>query len=435
VEENSPNPYQASLARDSGASPPPLAALSRETLGLMALFGAMYFVQGIAEPTEGLIAQPVRSLLRSWDYSADAIGRFIFFLSLPWVIKPLYGLLTDFVPLAGTRRRSYLILSSGATVLGLAIVYFFPPDRGEYLLLLLLLLVPTVGVAFSDVVVDALMVEKGQPRNLTGRLQSVQWTAMNVATVGAALVGGYLSKHGLQTTAFLICAVATLVTLVLAWTCVREEPFVRSGGRFREATNQLVQAFKNPAILAAATFLFLWSFNPFISSSVLYTHMTGELQLGEQFYGVSVSVVAVGWIAGSLAYGIYCRRTPVRWLIHGSILAGILATVTYWGLSGARSALAISFVVGFVYMSGSLAQLDLAARACPVAAAGSVFALLMSASNLAMASSELVGGKLYVMLGQRWGNDAAFDVLVGIGAATTCGCWLVAPFLGREVNK
>jgi predicted MFS family arabinose efflux permease len=402
----------------------------------MMLFGAMYFVQGIAEPTEGLIAQPVRSLLRSWDYSAAAIGRFIFFLSLPWVIKPLYGLLTDFVPLAGTRRRSYLIASSGATVLGLAFLYFFPPSPGESLFLLLLLLIPTVGVAFSDVVVDALMVEEGQPRNLTGRLQSVQWTAMNIATIGAALVGGFLSKHGQQTTAFLICAGATLITLVLAFVFVREDRYVRPpGGEFRWAAAQLGRAIKTPAVLAAAGFLYLWSFNPFISSSVLYTHMTSELGLGEQFYGVSVSVMAVGQIAGSVAYGVYCRRTPVRWLIHGAILAGILATVAYWGLSGEKSALAIAFVVGLTYITGSLAQLDLAARACPVEAAGSVFALLMSVSNLAMASSELVGGNLYVMLGELWGADAAFNALVGIGAATTCGCWLLAPVLTRAVNS
>ena len=36
------------------------------------LFGMLYFVQGIVEPTEGLIAQPVRSLLKSWDHTATA---------------------------------------------------------------------------------------------------------------------------------------------------------------------------------------------------------------------------------------------------------------------------------------------------------------------------------------------------------------------------
>ena len=43
--------------------------VARSRAGLVLLFGTMYFVQGIAEPTEGLIAQPVRSLLKSWGRS------------------------------------------------------------------------------------------------------------------------------------------------------------------------------------------------------------------------------------------------------------------------------------------------------------------------------------------------------------------------------
>ncbi len=68
---------------------------------LVMLFGTLYFVQGIAEPTEGLIAQPVRSLLKSWNQNAAQINTFMALMALPWAFKPLYGLLTDFVPLAG----------------------------------------------------------------------------------------------------------------------------------------------------------------------------------------------------------------------------------------------------------------------------------------------------------------------------------------------
>ncbi|NUQ63375.1 MAG: hypothetical protein HUU20_12930 [Pirellulales bacterium] len=90
-----------------------------EVAGLGLLFGAMYFVQGIGEPTEGLIAQPVRSLLKSWGHSASQIAAFSAVLALPWSLKPLYGILTDFVPIAGYRRKSYLILTSLAATLGL----------------------------------------------------------------------------------------------------------------------------------------------------------------------------------------------------------------------------------------------------------------------------------------------------------------------------
>ncbi|MEO8497262.1 MAG: hypothetical protein ABI614_19495, partial [Planctomycetota bacterium] len=102
----------------------------RETTGLVLLFGAMYFVQGIAEPTEGLIAQPVRSMLKSWGYSAAGIAGFGALLALPWSLKPLYGLLTDFIPIAGTRRRSYLLLTSAASVLGLTCLYLMPVPVG-----------------------------------------------------------------------------------------------------------------------------------------------------------------------------------------------------------------------------------------------------------------------------------------------------------------
>ena len=44
------------------------------------------------------MSQPIKSLLRNWGYSAAAAAWFISVLSIAWAIKPLYGLLTDFVP-------------------------------------------------------------------------------------------------------------------------------------------------------------------------------------------------------------------------------------------------------------------------------------------------------------------------------------------------
>ena len=84
-------------------------------------------------------------------------------------------------------------------------------------LLLFWLLLPTIGIAFGDVLVDALMVETGQPLGLTGRLQSVQWTAVNVAMLLTGVVGGYLSGLGRQDAALLMCAVLWAGSFVLAY--------------------------------------------------------------------------------------------------------------------------------------------------------------------------------------------------------------------------
>ena len=69
--------------------------------GAYIFFAALYFVQSVGDPTSGLIAQPVRSLLRSWGESPAALGALMALLAVPWTIKPAFGLLSDFVPLFG----------------------------------------------------------------------------------------------------------------------------------------------------------------------------------------------------------------------------------------------------------------------------------------------------------------------------------------------
>ncbi len=402
-------------------------------VGLAVLFGLLYFVQGIAEPTEGLIAQPVRSLLMNWKYPAESIGGFAFLLSMPWNVKPIFGLLSDFVPLFGLRRKSYLLLSSGAASLGLLSLYLFPPQVGSPGWLLVWLLVPTVGVAMSDVVIDALMVEKGQPLGLTGQLQSVQWAAMYSAMILTGSLGGWLAKHQLQSVGFLICGLTLLPTVVLVALFVREPPQRLSASTFRGEVRELGRTVRSPIILAICGFLLLLNFNPF-SMAVLQSYMTLELKWDEQFYGHTVSLQAVGAVVASLAYGGYCRRVSSRWLIHLAILQGIVATASYWLMWNQTSAVIVSLCVGFSYMTANLVQLDLAARVCPPQVSATVFASLMAVTNIAIALSYVAGGYLYDRIAEVSDRTIAFQVLVGIGVAATASCWLLAPLLTKQLE-
>jgi uncharacterized membrane protein YwaF len=97
------------------------------------------------------------------------------------------------------------------------------------------------------------------------------------------------------------------------------------------------------------------------------------LHFSEQFVGSLTSWHAVGLLTGSVLYGVICGMIPMRWLIHGSIVAGILATIAHWGYRDATSGVAISLTVGVVYAIGSLIQLDLVARVCRPETAGTTF--------------------------------------------------------------
>jgi MFS family permease len=398
------------------------------------LFGALYFVQGIAEPTEGLIAQPVRSLLRSWGHDAAGIGAFVAVLSIPWMIKPLYGMLTDFVPLGGTRRKSWLIVWTAATSLSLTAMWLFPPTDGATTMLLVMLLIPTVGVAFTDVVVDGLMVEEGQPRGITGTLQSVQWASLYGATILTGWLGGWLSARGLQTVGFAICAGTAVFSFVIALTMVREPPTPRPEGSVKAAATSLLQAAMHPAVLGVGVFLFLVNFNPF-GSTVRYVHMTEHLGLGEELYGKMVSIQAVAAVVAAASYRWINERVSFKVLVHGCIVGAILSTLCWWGLHDAFSAGVIAVTYGYIVMLVTLVQLDMAARYCPPAVAATVFALLMSLSNLAVSLAEAVGGSLYTRWGALWGDAQAFTVLVAVGAGFTALCWLVVPWLNRLARE
>src|SRR5262245_50579702 len=213
------SPYAANTASAAG-----FAGSRRRgsVIALGSLFGLLYFVQGIVEPTDGLLSQPIKSLLRNWGYSAASTAWFIAALSVAWAIKPLYGLLTDFVPLAGSRRRSYLLLTTAVASISLTVVYVLPLNSERAVLLLLLLLPTAVAIAFSDVVIDAMMIATGQPRGMTGRLQSIQWTSMYAATIVTGVAGGALSQWGMQQAGFLIAGLSCSISLFAVWFLVRE---------------------------------------------------------------------------------------------------------------------------------------------------------------------------------------------------------------------
>ena len=416
----------------------------RTALHLGLLFAVLYFVQGLAEPGEGLIAQPVRSLLNGWQKSPGEITQFMAIVSAPWAIKPIYGLLIDFVPLFGSRRRNYLLLATLLTAVSLFWLSFSMPTEGQTNQLLALLIVPTLAIAFSDVVADALMVEKGQPLGLTGRLQSIQWGSMYAATVLAGSLGGWMSEHNRHELGFLICGLGALVTFVATWIWIQDAAKLESTGSAEVSSvpketvwsrmSLMRRTLMSRQFLMIAVFLFLWNFNPF-SSTIQQLHLTEHVKLTPQQYGHSNSLFSIGCIGACLVYGFLCRVIPSRLLIHLAIAAGVSSTFAYLLVQGVQSAFVVSVFVGFVYMLGNLIQMDFAARMCPATIAGSMFAMLMSVSNLAIILSTILGGWLYETFASQGGPDFAYAIVVLIGSATTAFCWCLVPWFRHGTSS
>lgn len=341
-----------------------------------------------------------------------AIGR------VPWLIKPVYGLLSDFVPLFGRRRKSYFVLASLlASGAGVSLALTAKPS---YWQLAGLFTAMGVGLAFTDVLTDALMVEHGQPRGLTGAYQAVQWASVAGASILVGVAGGlFAAARGLRS-AFLFEAWFPLAAGTMALWCVKE----RAAGGDRTAVaatwGALRGALRRREFWIVGGFIFFWTFSPSVGTALFY-YQTDVLKFRQEFIGGLGSLGSAAGIVGAVIYAPLSRRVPLKWLVNLAIALGVGGTLGYLAYHDAGSAMVIESVFGCAGMITFLAFLDLAARACPRLVEGTFFALLMSLYNGGAQISDIMGGYLYASVG--------YKPLVLISAGMSALAWVVAPFV------
>jgi len=382
---------------------------------LAMLFAVVYFSQGMYHVADQVLTLTLKERL---GLSPSQVGKFGTIILVPWVVKPLYGMISDAFPLFGRRRKSYFLLTSAlATLAGVALGLLGEPTYGS---LAVLLLIMGLGIAFTDVLTDAMMVENGKPLGLTGAFQSVQWAAINMATLLVGLIGGYFAERRELQTAFLIAAAFPFLALMMGAVFIHEAPAKSQREEFQEAWRGIKTAIRDRTMWVVAGFVFFWTFSPSIGIPLFY-YQTDTLRFSQQFIGVLGSLTAGASIVGAAFYAPLSRRVSLHRLIVLSIAVSTVGTLAYLFYNDRTSAIAIDTVFGGVGMITQLAFLDLAAKACPKHAEGTFFALLMSVYNLGVQGSQVFGGYLY-----EWTN---YSTLVWISAAMTAAAYFLLPLL------
>jgi len=388
-----------------------------EARRLALLFAIVYFAQGMWY----LPNQVITIALKERGLGAGQVATFFGITTIPWLLKPFYGLLSDFVPLFGRRRTSYFLLTTalaGASGLALGLMTDHP-----YWWLAGLFTVMGFGLAFTDVLADALMVEAGKPRGLTGVFQSVQWASIYTASILVGVLGGHFAERRDLRTAFVVAACFPLVSLAAVATAVRE-PVARGDRAAVADTWAAVRAaLRERPVWLVAGFVFLFTFSPSFGPPLMY-YQTDVLRFSQQFIGHLTALSSVGAVAGALLYGPLSRRLPLRWLINAFIGLIVFGTLAYLAYIGPVSAVVIDTAYGVCYMLAQLAVLDLAAKVCPRRIEATFFALLMAVYNGGAQGSQVVGGYLY-----DW---AGYTTLIVVSAVASALIWPLVPFVGID---
>ena len=423
----------------------------------------VYFVQGIL----GLSRLAKEYFVKDELGLGPAEASLIFSASsIPWLVKPLWGFISDSVPLFGYRRKSYLVACGALGALaGFALCTAVRDVPGAAVAFTM----GSLSTAFSDVVIDSLVVARarGESQELSGSLQSLCWGSVALGGILSSYFSGSLiEEHGTR----YVFGVTALFPLLIAGAAllVKEAP-VRSSadametsrtetegaegvvgdvGEEREGGDGVVRVRgelialgkklwsvgKQRRIWAPTAFVFLWQATPNPGQAMFY-FTTNELGFTPEFLGRVALARSVASLAGVGLYNAYLKKVPLKKMFTWSAVVGtVLGMSQLLLVSGYNRQLGISdqfFSLGDTVVLTVLGEVSflpvlvLAAKVCPEGVEATLFAALMSIFNAGGVASGALGAALTSYLGVESDNFDNLFTLVFL-----CNLSSLAPLLG-----
>lgn len=407
----------------------------------------VYFVQGVL----GLARLAVSFYLKD-DLHLDPAETAVItgLSSLPWLVKPLYGFISDSVPLFGYRRRSYLVLSGLLGAFSWSLMAGFVDSKYSAASCILL---GSLSVAFSDVVVDSMVVERarGESQSVSGSLQSLCWGSSAFGGIVSSYFSGSLVESYGVRFVFGVTALLPLITSAVA-VLVNEQRVVRpmpgqkkenialvNPGFLQTSKQNMIQlwsAIKQPNVFLPTLFIFLWQATPHSDSAMFY-FTTNKLGFTPEFLGRVKLVTSIASLLGVGLYNGFLKTVPLRKIFLVTTVFGTgLGMTQVLLVTGFNRQLGISdewFAIGDSLILTVLAQasfmpvLVLAARLCPEGMEATLFATLMSISN----GGSVLGGLMGAGLTQVFGiTRDSFDNLSTLIILCNLSSLLPLPLLG-----
>ncbi|NJO71343.1 MAG: folate/biopterin family MFS transporter [Oscillatoriales cyanobacterium RM1_1_9] len=392
----------------------------------------VYFVQGIL----GLSRLAVSFFLKDdLAMSPAEVSALFGIVALPWVVKPLFGFVSDGLPILGYRRRSYLVLSGLlGTSSWLMLAYWVKTPLAATLAITL----SSISVAISDVIVDSLVVERARNESVgnIGALQSLCWGTSALGGMITAYLSGFLLEVFSSQTIFLITASFPLIVSLTAGLIVEEKVGNTSNlDTVKQQISQLRQAVTQRTIWLPTAFLFIWQATPTADSAFFY-FTTNELGFQPEFLGRVRLATSMAALIGVWLFQKFFKTVPFRQIFGWSTVASALLGMTMLllvthanrslGIDDRWFSLGDSLILTVMGQIAYMPVLVLAARLCPPGIEATLFALLMSITNLAALLSYESGALLTHLFHVTETNFENLWLLVVITNLTTL---LPLPFI------
>ncbi len=345
-------------------------------------FAAVYFVQ--AAVGIGALAQ---FLFTRNELGLDFVqlGILAALPTISWSIKPIYGFLTDLVPIGGYRRRPYLHIMPLITIISWLFIWKFSNSFISYAIPIM---IANIGLGFTDVIADGLVVQQSDEKT-AGRYQSICWGALTVGAIISTFLSGMLLGReilGIRDM-FLITALMPLITFGLSFLVKEKKISDRSELKVhnaispkyiyaaifafiltivmllpREGQNASLMSisviaiwfawfafyFKHlidlkiigKSIFAAAIFIFLWRFTPSFGAP-WQDYFLNKVKIDQETFGYFGVVSYLGWLIGSILFAKVFDKFNLKKVLFWTITISAILGLSQLGLTKLELANAI----------------------------------------------------------------------------------------------
>jgi MFS family permease len=344
-------------------------------------------------------------LIKTMALDSSTAATFMSLSMLPWTFKVFAGLLIDGVPLLGSSRRNYLLMSALVASAFWLAIGLVPHN---YNLLLALVIGMNTAIVFGSATAGGLLVEAGQRFGASGRLSSLRVFAQTSGNGVGLWVGGLLAASALAWTS--AAAIVPLIAMFTVTWFLQRDSVAPARIQPTETTklpaaNVLVsigRPLKNVLrreMLLPALLMFFIQAVPTFRSTSFYKYQTETLHYNDAAFGLLQSIGCYVSLLSTAIYAWWCRRVSLRTSLYGAILLTSLSALPYLFYAPYPQfmprAVAIESVGTFLVYAAYLPLFDLAVRCTPKGSEALGYSVLISLWNVGLMIGIKTGPMFY----------------------------------------
>jgi hypothetical protein len=201
-----------------------LSAL-REAYGWK-LLGMLAFSQWMCKGLVwGFCLTSMDFLFRDYAISGPRMQVYKAIVMLPWAMKPLFGYISDGLPILGYQKAPYMILASLAAVVAHVAIGFSPAGSLPIKVIVLCLLMACMQISVVDLLTEAKYAERIREHPERGPdLMTYVWAGITLGNLVATASVGYLIEHFGAHFVFVVIAIPAAVVIIPTFLNWMEEP-------------------------------------------------------------------------------------------------------------------------------------------------------------------------------------------------------------------